>query len=96
VNDTTCLSLSDRFSSLVEGLMNDVQASVIWDFLPIPLIKLLWRRLRRMKHRFASIMARFEAGTLPPPAARADPPHRTARRIGRVRRSCRDATAGSR
>ena len=49
--------------------MNDVQADVVWGWTPIPLIKLLWRRLRRMKHRFASIMARLEAGTLPPPGS---------------------------
>jgi hypothetical protein len=74
VNDLTCLSLPDRFSSLVEGLMNDVYAEVVWGWTPIPLIKLLWRRLRRMKARFASIMARFEAGTLPAPGSARRPP----------------------
>ena len=44
---------------------------------PIPLIKLLWRRLRRMAHRFASIMARFHAGTLPAPSRSARQPPRT-------------------
>jgi hypothetical protein len=74
VNDATRLSLPDRFTSLVEGLMNDVQAEVRWAWVPIPLIKLFWRRLRRMKARFASIMARFNAGTLPAPgSARRDP-----------------------
>jgi hypothetical protein len=62
-------SLPDRFICLMEGLMNDVHLEVCWGWVPIPLIKLLWRRLRRMKHRFASIMARLEAGTLPPPGS---------------------------
>jgi hypothetical protein len=54
--------------------MNDVAAEVCWAFIPIPLIKLFWRRLRRMKARFASVMARFHAGTLPTPgSARRDP-----------------------
>jgi hypothetical protein len=71
VTEIATLSLTDRFTSLVEGLMNDVEASVVWHWVPIPLIKLLWRRLRRMKARFASIMARFDAGTLPAPVVRA-------------------------
>ena len=50
--------------------MNDTAADVVWGWNSIPLIKLIWRRLRRMKTRFAAIMARFEAGTLPPPSAR--------------------------
>jgi hypothetical protein len=74
VNDLTRLSLPDRFCSLVEGLMNDVHADVVWGWTAIPLIKLLWRRLRRMKARFASIMARFEAGTLPAPGSARRPP----------------------
>jgi hypothetical protein len=74
VTQIATLSLPDRFSSLVEGLMNDVHAEVVWGWTPIPLIKLLWRRLRRMKARFASIMARFEAGTLPAPGTARRPP----------------------
>jgi hypothetical protein len=74
VNDTTCLSLPDRFISLVEGLMNHVEAEIHLSWVPIPLIKLFWRRLRRMKARLVSIMARYHAGTLPPPrSARRDP-----------------------
>jgi hypothetical protein len=37
-------------------------------------IKLIWRRFRNMKARFASIMARFEAGTLPAPGSARRPP----------------------
>ena len=47
--------------------MNDVAAEVVWDWTPILLIKLLWRRFRHLKARFASIMARYHAGTLPAP-----------------------------
>jgi hypothetical protein len=76
---TTIASLSptDRFSSLIEGLMKDVAASVVWGWVAIPLIKLLWRRLRHMNARFASVMARFRAGTLPAPGS--------ARRLASVR-----------
>src|SRR5208337_1299930 len=74
VNDLAQLSLLVRFTSVVEGLMNDVQADVVWGWNSIPLIKLIWRRLRRMKHRFAAIVARFEAGTLPPPRTPRQPP----------------------
>jgi hypothetical protein len=40
-------------------------------------ITLVWRTLRRMSRRFASILGRFHAGTLPAPGS--------ARRLGRVR-----------
>jgi len=71
---TADLSPTDRYSSLIEGLMKDVEASVVWGWVAIPLIKLLWRQLRRMKARFASVLARFRAGTLPAPgSARRDP-----------------------
>jgi hypothetical protein len=65
VNDTARLSPPDRFTDLIEALMNDVAAEVVWGWTSILLIKLLWRRFRHMKARFASIMARFHAGTLP-------------------------------
>jgi hypothetical protein len=69
VNDIACLSLPDRFICLMEGLMNDVAAEVVWDWTPILLIKLLWRRFRHLKARFASIMARYHAGMLPAPGS---------------------------
>jgi hypothetical protein len=65
---TPAPSLPDRFTSLVEGLMSDVAACVVWASLPIPYIKLVWRRLRHLKVRFHSILDRYEAGTLPTPA----------------------------
>ena len=65
MTQTASLSLPDRFTDLIERLMNDVEAEVVWGWTSILLIKLLWRRFRHMKARFASIMARFRAGTLP-------------------------------
>jgi hypothetical protein len=68
---TTIASLSptDRFSDLIEGLFKDVAAVALTGWVAIPLIKLLWRRLRRMIARFASVLARFRAGTLPAPGS---------------------------
>jgi len=68
------LPLSDRFSFLIKGLLSDVVAEVPMGWVAVPLIKLLWWRLRRMSARFASIMAQYEAGTLPAPGAARRPP----------------------
>jgi hypothetical protein len=88
------LPLTDRFSFLIKGLLTDVVAEVRIGWVAVPLIKLLWWRLRRMSTRFAAIMAQYQAGTLPAagaarrlpaPAAPADAasppaePHPTAR-----------------
>jgi hypothetical protein len=62
---------------LLEGLMNDVEGHVAHGWVPIPVIKLVWKRLRRLKARFVSTMARFLAGTLPAPGS--DVPARPAR-----------------
>ena len=68
MTQTAALDPTDRLTGLIEGLMKDVEASVIFvEWVPIVLIKLLWRRLRRMKARFVSVLARLRAGTLPPP-----------------------------
>jgi hypothetical protein len=79
---------ADRFTCLMEGLFEDVAAVAPLGWVALPLIKLLWRRLRRMSRLFAAILARFHAGTLPapgcaprrpapaPPAAASDPSHR--------------------
>ena len=67
------LPLSDRFSFLIKGLLSDVVAEVPMGWVAKPLIKLLWWRLRRMSARFAAIMAQYQAGTLPAPAARRSP-----------------------
>jgi hypothetical protein len=63
------LSPADRFSDLMEGLFEDVAAAAPLGWVAIPLIKLLWRRLRRMSRLFAAILARFHAGTLPAPGS---------------------------
>jgi hypothetical protein len=72
VTATTRLSLPDLFTSLIEGLFKDVSAvpALAWlGWVNIPVIKLLWRRLRRMSRLFASILAQLEAGTLPAPVS---------------------------
>jgi hypothetical protein len=63
------LTPTDRLTDLIDGLSKDVEGAVQWGWVAIPLIKLLWRRLRRMSRLFISIMARFHAGTLPPPGS---------------------------
>ena len=68
------LPLSDRFTFLIKGLLTDVVGAIPSGFIPVPLIKLLWWRLRRMSARFAAIMAQYEAGTLPPPRPARLPP----------------------
>ena len=59
------LSLTDRFAYFIEGLLKDVAAEGPRGRVAVPMIVLLWARLRRMTVRFASVMARFRAGTLP-------------------------------
>src|SRR5665213_2168657 len=61
---TPTLTVPERVTGIFEWRMRDVEAVVAWDWLPIPLVKLYWRRLRNLKWRFASIMARHRAGTL--------------------------------
>jgi len=60
----------DRFNSLIEGLFSDIVTKATNPYFPLEplrllLIKLIWRRLRRMRRRFATILAQFHAGTLP-------------------------------
>jgi hypothetical protein len=66
---TPTLSPSDRFNCLMEGLFSDVttRATNAWfplALVELALIKLIWRRLRRMSRRFAAIMAQLRAGGL--------------------------------
>ena len=67
VENGATLSLPDRLTCLIEGLFKDVSAvpSLEWGWVEIPLIMLIWRRLRRMRRRIAAIVARFRAGMLP-------------------------------
>ena len=76
---TPTLNPSDRFNSLVEGLFGDIVTKVTNPWIRLApvellLIKLIWRRLRRMRRRFATILAQLRAGTLPPPSASAPRP----------------------
>jgi len=69
VNDTARLSPPERFNSLIDGLFSDIttRATNVWfplGLAELALIKLIWRRLRRMSRRFAAIMDHYRAGTL--------------------------------
>jgi hypothetical protein len=81
VIDPARLRLPALFNSLMDGLFTAVRAAAglgIVDMFPLetPLIKLLWRRLRRMSRQFHSILARYHAGTLPPPGSTPSRPAR--------------------
>ena len=54
-----------RFSRLIEALMQDVAGDVPTGWLPIPFVRIMWRRLRQLNARFFSVLARFRAGSLP-------------------------------
>jgi len=69
VNDIARLSPPERFNCLVEGMFSDVATRAANGWFPLlpvelALIKLIWRRLRRMSRRFAAILAQFRAGAL--------------------------------
>ena len=69
VNEIASLSPSERFNSIIEGLYNDVATRAYNGWFPLALhervlVKLIWRRLRRMNRQFAAIMARCRAGIL--------------------------------
>src|SRR5271169_2021801 len=74
------MPLSDRFSSLVKGLLTHVVAMLPTGALPVPLVMRLWWRLRRRGARINVIMERYDAGMPPEPAAapRAPTPPRPA------------------
>ena len=77
MSDAASLSPPERFNGLIEGLFDDVRARVGNAWFPLApaelvLIKLIWRRLRRMSRRFAAILARLRAGTLPPAGGASD------------------------
>jgi hypothetical protein len=77
VSETVRLSPFERFNCLMEGLFDDVRTRATNPWIPpvaveMVLLKLIWRRLRRMSRRFAAIMARYQAGTLVPVEAAPD------------------------
>ncbi len=63
-------ALADRFAHLVEGLRRAIAARGMGLGLAVPLMLLLWSRLRRTAERFARLAAKVHAGTLPPPRRR--------------------------
>ena len=71
VPDIARPSPPDLFNSLIEGLFSDITTVATNPWTPpllgeLLVIKLIWRRLRRMSRQFAAIMAQLRAGTLPP------------------------------
>jgi hypothetical protein len=62
--------LAHRFDSLIMSLLacasELVAGGCAWLFIDFALIKLFWRRLRRLNRKFARIVAAWQAGTLPP------------------------------
>jgi len=62
---TPTLTPADRTHLIFDGMFKYVAEKVAWNSIPIPLIKLTWRRLHRLRARFASLLARYRAGTLP-------------------------------
>jgi hypothetical protein len=60
-------NLTERFDLLIRRLCDAVAIqSAKWAYIT-PLMVLVWGRLRRMSRRFASLVARMEAGRLKPP-----------------------------
>jgi hypothetical protein len=80
VTDPARLRLPALFNSLMEGLFSDIRAAaavgIVGMWLNVPLIRVLWRRLRRMSRQFHSILARYHAGTLPAPGSTPSRPAR--------------------
>jgi hypothetical protein len=60
---------AERFANLIEGACRVVAAQSAGGRLAGPLIMLIWGRLRRLGARFAGLVARIRAGTLPLVAA---------------------------
>ncbi len=61
---------AERFARLIEGLCRAIAARGVAGRLAVPLIVLLWARLRRTAARVAMLAARLRAGTLPAGCAR--------------------------
>jgi hypothetical protein len=59
--------LADRFAAIIDALCLIVAAHGAKDQATATLIALIWTRLRRRGARFAALLARFRAGTLPAP-----------------------------
>jgi hypothetical protein len=64
VTDTAPPDPACRFALLIEGLQAAAAAEGDIGFVPLALISLIWRRLRRIAVGVAALFARFRAGTL--------------------------------
>jgi hypothetical protein len=95
VSQTIPLSPPERFASLIDGLFADIATRATNPWIPplpveMVLLKLIWRRLRRLSRQFAAILAQLRAGTLAqapgtPRGRSAGPrPHQPSRRFGWV------------
>jgi hypothetical protein len=70
-------NLTERFDWVIQRLCDAVAIqSAKWAYIT-PLMVLVWGRLRRMSRRFASLVARMEAGRLKPPRPPTPDPGRT-------------------
>ncbi len=63
-------TLPDRFARVIDGLCRAVAARGPGMGLAVPLMLLLWARLRRTALRFARLAEKVRTGTLPPPRRR--------------------------
>ncbi len=63
-------TLADRFAGVLDGLRRAIAARGAGTWLALPLMLLLWSRLRRTAERFARLTAKVHAGTLKPPCRR--------------------------
>ncbi len=61
---------AERFACLVEGLCRAIAARGAASGPALPLLLLVWSRLRRLAARFARLATRLRGGTLPVPASR--------------------------
>jgi hypothetical protein len=80
----------DRFASIIACACKAVGAAQHTG-LPGPIAAIIWSYLRRVEKRFARLVERAKAGTLPPPRKRkpppegADPPKRSPRETPKLR-----------
>jgi len=64
------ITLAERFISFARGLLDVLVTAMRRNPMPQPIEILLGRRIYRMRNRFQALLARFRAGTLPPPRVR--------------------------
>jgi hypothetical protein len=69
MTQTAAPTASELVTNLLDALSKDVEAAQLWGWVPISFIKHAWLKLRHLARRYASILVRYHAGTLPAPAA---------------------------